>query len=310
VVIAPGAITTNLIRNMLADRKPIYAPLARIPARTRRQAMDWSLALLSQDIEATIDHSEDAGWGLLVLPEQHATAIETIRQYRRENLHWPWRQKVLRPGLLFDWGSLLFVALLAVFFWLSESHPGLRDAGLMDARQVSSGEWWRLFTSVLLHGDFGHFATNASVGLVMLGLVMGRYGTGVGLLAAYLAGVGGNLATWLIYFGGHRSLGASGMVMGCLGLLAIPFVETRHESKRKFVWAGIAGGVMLFVLFGLTPGTDVLAHFGGFVAGLLLGGILVLAPRIAERGAVNVCAGVFFAALVVWTWWLALQAIS
>ena len=28
---------------------------------------------------------------------------------------------------------------------------------------------------------------------------------------------------------------------------------------------------MLFVLLGLEPGTDVVAHFGGFVSGLILG---------------------------------------
>ena len=40
-----------------------------------------------------------------------------------------------------------------------------------------------------LHADVGHFATNATFGLVLLGLVMGRYGTGVGLLAAHGIGL-------------------------------------------------------------------------------------------------------------------------
>jgi len=57
---------------------------------------------------------------------------------------------------------------------------------------------------------------NAGFGLVLLGLAMGVYGTGVGLLAALLAGAGGNAAAWLID-PGHRSLGASGMVDGLPG---------------------------------------------------------------------------------------------
>jgi membrane associated rhomboid family serine protease len=273
--------------------------------------MDWSLALLSQGIETTIDHSDDDVWGLLVNPDQYASAVEVVRQYRTENLRWPWRQKVLRPDVLFDWGSLLWVVLLLTFFWLSAMRPALRDGGVMDARQVWSGEWWRLFTSVFLHGDLGHLATNAGIGLLLLGLVMGRYGTGVGLLAAYLAGVGGNVATWLVYSDGHRSLGASGMVTGCLGLLAVQSFGTWREASqsRRYVVAALAGGLMLFVLFGLTPGTDVLAHFGGFAAGLSFGGILVLAPRVAERAGMNVFAGAAFAGLTVWTWLLALRGI-
>jgi len=40
---------------------------ARIPVRSRRQAMDWSLVLLSQGIETTIlPPGEDGNWSLLV----------------------------------------------------------------------------------------------------------------------------------------------------------------------------------------------------------------------------------------------------
>lgn len=39
---------------------------ARIPARHRRQAMDWSLVLASQGIEHRIDYDEATGWTLAV----------------------------------------------------------------------------------------------------------------------------------------------------------------------------------------------------------------------------------------------------
>jgi len=38
----------------------------RIPAPTRRQAMDWSLVLTSQGIEHGLDRDEAAGWTLTV----------------------------------------------------------------------------------------------------------------------------------------------------------------------------------------------------------------------------------------------------
>jgi len=42
-------------------------------------------------------------------------------------------------------------------------------------------------------------------------------------------------------------------------------------------------GILLFVLYGFSPGTDTLAHFGGFVAGLVLGAILVRVPQSFAR---------------------------
>src|SRR5579864_9563258 len=68
---------------------------SRIPAHSRRQAMDWSLVLLSQGIEATIDYSEEgAGWGLLVEAADYDKAVAAIWQYRVENRGWPWQQRV------------------------------------------------------------------------------------------------------------------------------------------------------------------------------------------------------------------------
>jgi membrane associated rhomboid family serine protease len=291
-----------------AAMQPVQSMIARIPARSRRQAMDWSLALVSQDIETTIDHSEEAGWGLIVAAQDYERALGVIRQYRVENLHWPWRQKISRQGVLFDWGSLAWVFLLGLFYWIGENAADLRSLGLMDGAAVSHGEWWRLFTAIFLHADLGHLAENAGIGLVLLGLAMGRYGTGVGLLAACLAGVGGNVATWLVHSEGHRSLGASGMVMGSLGLLAAQSVAVWRGNPKaaKYILSGIAAGAMLFVLMGLSPGTDVAAHFGGFIAGLLLGSILTQAPRLAGNTAVNIFAGALFCLLVILTWWLAI----
>src|ERR1043166_9017920 len=185
--------------------------MTRIPTRSRREAMDWSLVLVSQGIETAIDFSEETGWGLVVPESDREHALASIEQYRRENARWPWRRRISREGILFDWAGLGWVLLVICFFWIQQHRPGFREAGLMDAAAVSRGEWWRLFTAIFLHGDVAHLALNASTGLLLLGLAMGRYGTGLGLLAALLAGVGGNVASWPVYAHGPPSLGASGM---------------------------------------------------------------------------------------------------
>jgi len=62
----------------------------RISARSRAQAMDWSLVLISQGIDSTIDQAENgAGWGLLVAAENYQNAVAAIRQYAIENRGWP-----------------------------------------------------------------------------------------------------------------------------------------------------------------------------------------------------------------------------
>jgi rhomboid protease GluP len=284
----------------------------RIRTDSRRQAMDWSLVLMSQGIETVIDSGGELGWGLIVPEQEYGRALDILRQYRAENRHWPWRQKISPKGVLFDWGSVGWVLLIGFFYWIqTHAGAGFRNAGLMDAVAVSHGEWWRLFTAIYLHADLGHLAMNASIGLLLLGVVMGNLGTGVGLLAAYLAGAGGNVATWLIFSAGHRSLGASGMVMGCVGLLAAQTVSFRpgNPGRLKYVLSSFVGGVMLFALLGLSPESDVIAHLGGFLSGLMLGSILAnMSPRVAQNTAANVLAGITFGVLVVLPWWSALSA--
>jgi rhomboid protease GluP len=283
---------------------------SRISTRSLAQAMDWSLVLISQGIGSEIQQDQvNSTWGLVVMPEDYLKAVSAIRQYRMENRRW-WRREVFRPGLLFDWGSLAWVALLVLFYWV-DAQAGLRSAGVMDNAAVAAGQWWRLFTAVWLHGDLGHLATNASVGLLLLGLSMGRIGTGPGLLMAYLAGAGGNAIAMLFSPRSSVSLGASGMVMGCLGILtAQSFLQlrtTRFDAKM-FIPA-IAAGIMLFVLLGLSPDTYVQAHLGGFVSGLILGSFGLFAPAISRKTLVNVGCGLMFTLLVLLPWWLGLSGV-
>ena len=273
--------------------------------------MDWSLVLLSQGIEHSVKHSQEpARWELQVPLEDHERALNTIGLYQAENRHWPWRRKLLKPGVLFDWASVSWVILLCVFFWLSNSQSALRSSGEMDASAVAHGQWWRLFTAIWLHADLAHLASNAVFGLVFLGLSMGRYGTGLGLLAAYLSGVGGNVFAELIAPQPRFSLGASGMVMGGLGLLAIQsFTLWRRDPLAgKYILSGICGGVMLFLLLGLGPESDLLAHGGGFLTGLVLGAILAWLPALSASTGLNLLCGFLFTGLVIWPWWLALRA--
>jgi membrane associated rhomboid family serine protease len=272
--------------------------------------MDWSLVLLSQGIEATIENDEaGSGWGLRVPIGELDRAREALRLYRQENRGWLWRRGVLQPGILFDWASLAAAVIYCAFYAVVARWPGAEQAGVMDSVRVGQGEWWRLFTAVWLHADLGHLASNATFGFVLLGLAMGRYGAGFTLLASYLAGLGGNCLVWLVSTRPHFNLGASGMVMGGLGLVAMQSLWLRKTNPvaAKLLLSGVFGGTMIFVLLGLAPGTDVVAHLGGFLSGLAFGGLLAAVPRLAERAGLQALAGLLFVVGVVVPWWEALR---
>jgi rhomboid protease GluP len=275
--------------------------------------MDWSLVLASQGIEHAVKHDEATGWTLAVTRADYEKALAQIHLYRLENLQWRWRQPVFQPGLFFDWSSLAWVLLNIVFYWWSEARTDLRTIGMMNGAALAHGEWWRLFTGTWLHADIAHLAMNMVFGFLFLGLVLGRYGPGIGLLAAYLAGVGGNLFAWWVYGGNHLSLGASGVVTGALGLLAVQSVTLlKRPSVNTFrlFAAGLMAAVLLFVFLGVSPESDVVAHFGGFLSGLLLGVPLALASRFVHRPSINLTAGFLFMVLVILPWWRALTSIS
>jgi hypothetical protein len=64
----------------------------------------------------------------------------------------------------------------------------------------------------------------------------------------------------------------------------------------------------LFILFGLSPGSDIPAHFGGFLAGLLIGAALVYLPAaISQHPRTNFASLVLLVAVVTATWLLALR---
>ena len=65
---------------------------------------------------------------------------------------------------------------------------------------------------------------------------------------------------------------------------------------------------MLFTLLGLDPASDVIAHFGGFIGGLVLGAALAIIPQKKLLGPrANVVCGAVWAGLISLTWVVAWQ---
>jgi len=279
-----------------------------IPARSKRKAMDWSLVLASQGIAAIINKAE-TGWALMVDPPDYERARALISQYQIENRGWQWRREVPGTGFVFHWGGLFWaLALAGIYYWSTVRFPWLRNAGMVDSRAVLGGQWWRLFTAVTLHENLPHLIGNATTGCLLFGLAMARYGSGLAVLAAYLAGVPGNYADVMIYPDAHYSLGASGMVTGALGLITVQSFAAWRKCRgaAPFLPRAMAAGLLILVLIGFSPGTDMVAHAGGFAAGAVFGLALNWIPPAAQqRTAPNMASVIVLGALVFGTWLLA-----
>jgi membrane associated rhomboid family serine protease len=281
-------------------------PLA-IAARSKRQAMDWSLVLASQDIAAIINRTE-TGWELLVDRPDYERARAALNQYHLENRGWRWRGQLPGTAVVFHWGSALWALGMAGFYyWTMVAFPWLQRAGAVDTDAVSKGQWWRLFTAVTLHENLPHLLSNEAMGFLLLGLAMARYGPGVATLAAFLAGVIGNCASVLMGPAPHTSLGASGMVTGALGLITVqPFALWRNGGAASWFPRAVAGGVLILVLIGFSPGADMVAHVGGFVAGIIFALPLAwVRPAALQRRAPNLICGIVLTVLLTVTWRLA-----
>ena len=290
--------------------------LARIAARSQRQAMDWSLVLASQDIHPIIAGPEEQPeereeWALLVAPGQYEAARAAIRQYRLENRGWSWRTALPGSELEIHSGAIFWCMLLVAWHWVvSFVAPGLRTAGEMRSVGVERGEWFRLFTPVVLHSDLAHLLANVTFGAVFLGLAMARFGWGVTLLATFVTGALGNVLGFILYNEPYHGVGASGMMMGALGLLCIHSFGLWRKSPKaaRYVLSGVIAGFLLFVLFGFSPGSDIFAHLGGFLAGVIFGAVLSMVnERKLHNARLNNGALVAVVVTMAVTWVLALR---
>lgn len=293
---------------VMADLQDMNGPSAAIAARSKRQAMDWSLVLASQGIAAVIARKE-TGWVLIVDAPDCERAEDAIRQYQIENQSWGWRREVPGTGLLFHWGALPWaLGLAAIYYWSMVRFPGLQSAGMVDSRAVMGGQWWRLFTAVTLHENLSHLASNAATGFLLMGLAMARYGPGVAALTVFLAGAVGNGASVLLYPEPHYSLGASGMVTGALGLIVVQsFADWRKDRQGAALFRrAVAAGILILVLIGFSPGTDLAAHIGGFLGGAGFGLALgQVKPAALQRSLPNIAAGLMLGGLVAASWLMA-----
>lgn len=261
--------------------------------------MDWSLALASQGIACGIRVLHDPpGWAVEVDPHDAGPALRTLRIYHRENRRWRTGTGPTTGAFPFQWTVLVWCFLMMTLHMAAVA-PGsrLEGAGLFDTKNFVAGDWWRPITATFLHSNLDHLVANLTSGFIVLGLAFGRYGVGPTLLVSLVAGSMANVLAWLLRSHDYLGLGASGVVMAGLGMIAVSLMTEAFEGRVSPAVAtrGLLGGIALFLLLGTSPHSDVLAHAAGFVSGAILTVALARLPARLTRSPVAdfACAAAF-----------------
>lgn len=208
-----------------------------------------------------------------------------------QGLHEPRRAYFARAFGLnrFPWmTSALILVNLAVYLLTTRAGPldiddMVRTGAKVGPLVTDLGQLWRLFTANFLHRDALHIGLNLFVLFNVGGALENTYRPLDYLWLLVFSGLA-TMTTSLI-FADAVSLGASGMVFGCLGGVVVFGLKYRAilPSRYRKVMAEAAIPTVLGLLaIGLTSaGVDNWAHVGGLFAGMLCA--LFMQPRLLTR---------------------------
>ncbi len=176
---------------------------------------------------------------------------------------------------------------VAVFVAMALAGPGGQDFvnwGANYGPYTINGQWYRLLTSVFIHGGLLHIAFNMWCLWDLGRLAESIYGHWTFAAVYLISGVAASLAS-LIWHASNPvpSVGASGAIFGIAGALIASFYLGEFSLPRAAL-SGTLRSVVVFVGYNLFFGavlarTDNAAHIGGLLMGLLLGALIAkIAP--------------------------------
>jgi membrane associated rhomboid family serine protease len=146
---------------------------------------------------------------------------------------------------------------------------------------TANGEWWRLLTSIFLHGGLMHILANM-YGLLFVGIFLEPLlGRTKYLIVYLLTGILASCAS-LWWYDATVSVGASGAIFGLYGIfLALLLTKIFPPDFGKAFLASTLVFIGFNLLMGLTGGIDNAAHIGGLVSGFVVG--LILYPSLKKQ---------------------------
>jgi rhomboid protease GluP len=159
--------------------------------------------------------------------------------------------------------------------WTDDTALAILGANRSYAYIHMTGEYWRLLTSMFLHGGALHLLTNLW-GIFQLGTLYElMFGTRRYLLIYFVSGIVASVTSMMHIPIHGSSVGASGAIFGLLGAFVFSILRSprwRHER-------GLVVQCVFWIVLNIAVGMNIAqidnyAHIGGLIAGLLLGAVL------------------------------------
>ncbi|MDK0863099.1 rhomboid family intramembrane serine protease [Clostridium perfringens] len=146
-----------------------------------------------------------------------------------------------------------------ILYWMGAKH---------NKAIMFHGEYYRLVTSMFLHGGIVHLLFNMYALYILGDFIERVYGAKKYLAIYFVSGIVASIFS--LYFSPVMGVGASGAIFGLLGA-ALVFAYNEKDRIGKGLVTNIIVIILLNVFIGLSiSNIDISAHFGGFLAGAIL----------------------------------------
>ncbi|MBL0745391.1 rhomboid family intramembrane serine protease [Chryseolinea lacunae] len=177
-------------------------------------------------------------------------------------------------SIIIDLNILVFVAMMfAGVNILSPSGADLLAWGANRRYETVNGDWWRLLTSMFLHGGIMHLLLNI-YGLVLAATFLEpTLGPRRYAVLYIVAGLAGSIAS-MVWYTNTLSVGASGAIFGLHGAILSLLLTDAYRGSKRLILILIGIYVSINLVMGLAGGVDNAAHVGGLVSGAILGFVL------------------------------------
>lgn len=164
----------------------------------------------------------------------------------------------------------LAATLASVFSWYSDD---FQRAWIGNPEAIfQRGEWYRLFTSMLLHSDIRHLLSNLLFLIPFGGLLTNYFGWRIFPLAGVLIGIFAQYLSLKTYPLEANLLGASGLLYVLFGLWLALYYRAETQLKRRHRWLRIIGfGLVMLVPQQFQPEVSYRTHYIGLGLGLAAG---------------------------------------
>jgi rhomboid protease GluP len=154
-------------------------------------------------------------------------------------------------------------------FLLSQIQTNLQFELALYGAAVDQGQYYRLLTVALVHGGWLHLIFNMLALLSIGTLIENFYGRNKYIIILLVSLLAGSLTSYLFNPPQTIAVGASGMIFGLFGALAIAGRSLGANLKEVGSLIAINIAIPVFI-----PGIDWKAHLGGLAGGLLTSTLL------------------------------------